>query len=103
SEAPYAPPALDGAELVVSFKHPGQVSERSRQVTDAEKAAMLPHMRRDVVTERRRAAVRLRVRVDGQVALERAVAPEGLWGDGASVAVVRLPVAPGAHAVEVAI
>lgn len=103
SEAPYAPPALEGSELVVSFKHPGQVSERTREVTEAEKAAMLPHMRRDVITERRRAPVRLRVRVDGQLALERAIEPEGLWGDGASVAVVRLPVSPGAHEVEVAI
>ncbi|MCO5165930.1 MAG: hypothetical protein M9894_06135 [Planctomycetes bacterium] len=103
SEAPYAPPALEQAELVVSFKHPGQVSEVSRPVTAAEREAMLPHMRRDTITERRRAAVRLRVSVDGEVALERAVPPAGLWGDGASVAIERLPLAPGTHRVEVAV
>lgn len=103
SEAPYAPPALPQAELVVSFKHPGQVSEVSRPVTAAEREAMLPHMRRDAITERRRAAVRLRVTVDGAVALERAVPPAGLWGDGASVAIERLPLAPGMRRVEVAV
>jgi coenzyme F420-reducing hydrogenase delta subunit/Pyruvate/2-oxoacid:ferredoxin oxidoreductase delta subunit len=103
SEAPYAPPAMVRPELVVSFKHPGQVSEVSRRVTDAEKAATPLHMRRDVITERRRAPVRLRVSIDGAVALERAIPPSGLWGDGPSVAVERVAVAPGEHSVEVAI
>lgn len=103
SEAPYAPPAPTAPELVVTFKHHGEVSEVSRRVSDAEKAATLPHMRRDVITERRRAPVRLRVSIDGAVVLERALPPSGLWGDGPSVAVERLTVAPGAHLIEVAI
>jgi hypothetical protein len=47
--------------------------------------------------------VRLRVVLDGQVALERAYEPGGLWSDQQSVAVETLTAAPGPHAVEVAI
>jgi hypothetical protein len=79
------------------------VSEVSRQVSAEEKAAMLPHMRRDAIVERRRADVRLRVTIDGAVALERAVPPSGLWGDGPSVAVDRLPVEAGPHRIQIAI
>jgi ferredoxin len=102
-ETPYAPPPLEAPELVVSFKHPGQVSEVRRRVSDAELAATPPHMRRAFITERRRAPVRLRVTVDGVVALARVIPPGGLWGDGPSVAVERVALTPGSHRVEVAV
>lgn len=96
-------PRPDGAEIVVSFKHPGSVGETCRTLSESEKAALPIHMRRDQVCDRGRAPVRLRVTVDGAVAVERSYAPQGVWGDGNSVAMERVPVAPGAHRVEVAI
>ncbi|MFZ5478426.1 MAG: hydrogenase iron-sulfur subunit [Myxococcota bacterium] len=102
SHVPYvAPEAVP--ELVVSFKHPGQVSEDCRTLSQEEKLALPPHMRRDRVCDRARASVRLRVRVDGREAVARSYAPRGLWGDGNSVGVEHLALAPGVHAVEVAL
>lgn len=103
SELPYAPPRREAPELVVSFKHPGQLGEVTRQLTAQEQAGRPRHMRQDAVRERRRAPVRLQVLVDGREALARVYPPGGLWGDGASVALERLQVAPGARRVEVRI
>lgn len=102
SVAPYSAPRSTAPTLVVSFKHPGQVSEVTRQLTEEEIARLLPHMRRKTVTtERRRAPVRLRVSIDGAVVLTRRFEPAGVWGDGNSVAVEELEVAPGARIVRV--
>lgn len=96
-------PRPESPEIVVSFKHPGSVGETCRTLTEAEKAAMPIHMRRDKVCDRGRVPVRLRVTVDGEVAVERSYAPQGIWSDGNSVAMERIPVAPGRRRVEVAI
>lgn len=87
-------------ELVVSFHHVGAVME-PRKLTKEELDKRLPHMRAQVNVGRRRAAVRVRVRVDGQVAFDQSFAPKGLSHDGASVGLVRLPVAPGARSVKI--
>jgi coenzyme F420-reducing hydrogenase delta subunit/Pyruvate/2-oxoacid:ferredoxin oxidoreductase delta subunit len=92
------PPAL-----IVSFKHPGRLHEDCRVLTDAEKAALPPHMRRDEVCDRRRASVRLRVHVDGTLVLSRSFAPRGLWSDGNSIAVEEVPVEAGRRDVTVAV
>lgn len=99
----YHAPALPGSELVVTFKHPGFLGENCRVVTDEEKLKLPPHMRRDRVCDRARAAVRLRVEVDGKPVIERSYAPAGIWSDGESVAVERIPMTPGEHEVRVAI
>src|SRR5690606_15413204 len=76
SVAPYSALRRAAPTLVVSFKHPGQVSEVTRQLTAEELARLLPHMRRKTVTtERRRASVRLRVSIDGRVVLTRSFEP----------------------------
>ncbi len=103
SDLGYAAPSLEGSELVVSLKHPGAVSENCRVLSEAEKAKLAPHMRRDEVCERRRAAVRLRVVVDGEASVDTRYPPTGIWGDGNSIAIERIPVAPGEHAVGVTI
>jgi ferredoxin len=103
SDLGYAAPSLEGSELVVSLKHPGAVSENCRALSEAEKAKLAPHMRRDEVCERRRSAVRLRVVVDGETSVDTLYPPTGIWGDGNSIAIERIPVAPGDHAVSVTI
>lgn len=103
AETPRPLPDAVEPELVVSFKHPGHAGESCRTVTDAEKAALPIHMRRDVICERGRAPVRLRLRVDAQPVLERSYAPRGLSADGNSVAIETLPLPPGPHRIELAI
>jgi ferredoxin len=103
SDLGYAAPHITGSELVVSFKHPGEVSEHCHTLSDEEKATLPAHMRRDKVCDRRRADVRLRVEIDEQLVLDRSYAPAGIWGDGNSIAVERIPVSPGEHRIEVSI
>lgn len=99
----YTSPAYPGSELVVTFKHPGQVSEHYRDLSAAELEKIPVHMRRQRVYARARAAVRMRVTVDGERVVGRAYAPTGLWHDGNSIAVEMLPVPTGEHVVSVAI
>jgi coenzyme F420-reducing hydrogenase delta subunit/NAD-dependent dihydropyrimidine dehydrogenase PreA subunit len=103
SDLGYSAPRPEGSELVVTFKHPGQTSERCRDVTPEEQAKLPPHMRRDRICDRHRPDVRLRVSVDGAVVRESSHPPSGIWGDGNSIAVERIPVSPGAHRVRVEI
>jgi len=102
SDLPYSAPPV-GTELVVSFKHPGRVSERCRPIDEAEKARLPPHMRRDEICDRTRSPVRLKVVVDGGPILERTYEPRGLRSDGNSVAVERIAVEPGVHRVEISL
>jgi hypothetical protein len=99
----YHAPAGTSSELVVSFKHAGTLGEHCRDVSEEEKAKLPVHMRRDRICDRGRAAVRLRVEVDGVPVVERAYAPAGIWSDGNSVAVEAIPIAPGEHDVRVSI
>jgi coenzyme F420-reducing hydrogenase delta subunit/Pyruvate/2-oxoacid:ferredoxin oxidoreductase delta subunit len=103
SGVPYRAPGPVGPELVVSFKHAGRKADRCRPPTAGELEGAAPHMRPTQVCERRRPPVRLRVLIDGGVVWERAYYPRGLFGDGASVAIARIPVARGTHRVEVAL
>jgi coenzyme F420-reducing hydrogenase delta subunit/NAD-dependent dihydropyrimidine dehydrogenase PreA subunit len=97
----YAAPGLDQPELVVSFKHPGQSAEKCREPNAADEQKLPVHMRPKQVCERRRSDVRLRVHVDGQKVVERAYEPRGVWSDGNSIAIERIPVPPGEHDVRV--
>ncbi len=99
----YRAPALPGSELVVSFKHPGVLGEHCRDISEAEKEKLPVHMRRDRICDRGRASVRLRVDVDGKPLVERSYAPAGIWSDGNSVAIERIPVPAGEHDIRVSI
>jgi len=103
SDLAYTVPAIDGSEFVVSLKHPGLASENCRDLTPEELASTPVHMRKQHICERTRPPVRLRVTIDGASALEASIAPSGIWKDGNSVAVERIPVALGEHRVSVAI
>jgi len=103
SDVGYAAPVPPGSQLVVSFKHPGQVSEECRPLSEEEKRQQPVHMRREEICERKRSAVRLRVHVDGAPVRDMTVPPAGLWGDMSSVALERIPVSTGEHHVAIAI
>ena len=103
SDAPYWLPPSHGAELVVSFSHPGKSGEHCRKLSDEDKRALPVHMRRDEICDRARAPVRVRVRVDGEMRYERAHAPSGIFSDMNSIGAAHVAVEPGAHEIEVAI
>jgi ferredoxin len=103
SDLGYAAPRTEGSELVVTFKHPGQVSENCRELSEEEIARRPVHMRQEKICDRDRAPVRMRVSIDGGTVVESSFPPKGIWGDGNSVAVERIPVEPGEHRVRVAI
>lgn len=103
SDLPYAVPGDSRPQIVVSFLLAAQSAERCRPPTDAEKAARPIHMQAAQICERGRPPVRLQVTVDGEIAHEKAWPPGGLWNDGASVAIARMPVEPGAHRIDIKI
>jgi len=103
SDLSYAAPRIQGSELVVTFKHPGRISEDCRELTEAEKARRPIHMQRDQICARRRATVHLRVSIDGKPVLEENYPPGGIWGDQNSVAVEHIAVSPGHHRIAVGI
>jgi coenzyme F420-reducing hydrogenase delta subunit len=103
SRASYAAPPRQTGDLVVSFVHPGRVEENCRDLAPEELAQLPVHMRKSRQCDRKRADVRLRVLVDGQQALLRSLAPKGVWSDGSSIALERIPLEPGRHEVQVAV
>jgi ferredoxin/coenzyme F420-reducing hydrogenase delta subunit len=102
SNLPYRTPHSPEPEMIVSFSHGGAILE-PRKLTKEELEKRLPHMRAQASVARQRAPVRLRITVDDQTVFERAFQPKGLSKDGPSVAVARLPLAAGLHAVRVEI
>ena len=103
SELGHATAASGAPELVVSFKHPGQIAERCRTLSEAEVAAKPAHMRQPVECARSRSPVRMRVEVDGVAVSDREYRPSGLFEDGISVAIARFRVAAGEHRVRIEI
>jgi ferredoxin/coenzyme F420-reducing hydrogenase delta subunit len=97
----YALPPGGGSELVVSFKHPGSIESHCRDRTPEELQKLPPHMRQPRVCERRRAWVRMRAYVDGLRVVDRKYEPKGIWDDGNSLALERIPVSVGPHVVRV--
>ncbi len=100
SGLPYRTPHSPEPELVVSFSHGGAILE-PRKLTKEELEKRLPHMRAQASVARERVPVRLRVLVDGQVVLDQSFQPKGLSKDGPSVAIARLPMTLGPHALRI--
>jgi coenzyme F420-reducing hydrogenase delta subunit/ferredoxin len=103
SDQGYAAPDVVHSEFVVSFSHPGLNEENCRTLGEAELAEIPRHMRQPVQCDRARAAVRLVVEIDGVPVLRKSLPAAGLWSDGNSVALERIPVEVGRHRVQVAI
>lgn len=98
---PYQPPRQQGSGLVFSFRHPGRIDERCTPVSEEENAKRPVHMRKAEECSRGRQPVRVKVELDGQVLLQKAYPAAGLWGDGPSIGLERLAVAPGQHQVSI--
>jgi ferredoxin len=104
SDLRYASPVTTDSELVVTFKHPGQLTENCRPLTDEEMNAKPVHMRPAAeICDRRRAPVRLRVAIDGSWRETQVYEPAGIWKDGISIVVYRIPLDAGQHDVQVAV
>jgi ferredoxin len=86
--------------LIVSFKVAGAPGG-CRPATDADNAGRPAYMRQQTICQRGRSPVHLRVTVDSAVVVDRPYAARGLYHDGASIAVERIPVSAGAHDVSV--
>jgi coenzyme F420-reducing hydrogenase delta subunit len=99
----YVPPQPTAPRLALSFKHPGVVAEKCRTLSAEEKAKLPAHMQHDTECVRGRQPVRVKLLVDGKVALERSYAAAGLWGDGSSVALEEFDVPAGTHVVAIAL
>jgi len=99
----YASPEVDHSEFVVSFSHPGLSEENCRTLSEAELAEIPRHMRKPLQCDRARSAVRLAVQIDGVEVLRKTIPAAGIWHDGNSVALERIPVEAGSHVVQIAI
>ncbi len=105
SDLLYSTPFTGDPLLVVSFNHPGVVSENCRQMTDEEIQRRPAHMRSasGKVCERKRAEVRMRIFVDGKQSASGSYRASGLWQDGTSLAIENIPVLEGKHRVRIEI
>lgn len=100
SDLPYRTAHSESPELIVSFNHSGALIE-ARKLSAEELAKRLPHMRAQASATRARAAVRLRVTIDGKVVSEQSFAPKGLSKDGPSIGLVRQNISAGRHEITV--
>jgi hypothetical protein len=87
----------DSAELVLSFSHGGARKGACRELSPEELAELAPNMRRPKVCPRERVPVTVRLELDGNVLIERALPPAGLAGDGPSRIYAHFAVPAGVH------
>ncbi|MCC7110479.1 MAG: hydrogenase iron-sulfur subunit [Deltaproteobacteria bacterium] len=85
----------------LAWRQSGGMLEQCRTPSEAENAAMPPHMRRAKVCERRYPDYRVVVRVDGNSALDEVIAAGGARKDRAPQLLYSIPVSPGKHSVSV--
>jgi hypothetical protein len=87
----------DEAAIRLSWRAVGEPIEECR-IPSAEEQAKLPlHMRRAEICERRLAAFRLQVELDGVQRIDERIAPEGAQGDRPAYVLHELRVPPGSH------
>lgn len=89
--------AEDRAVIKMSFSHKGEPVRPCRKLTQEELAELPPNMRKPTECPRERVPVRVVLGVDGNLLLDRAFEPSGLFGDGPALIndVFRVPT--GAH------
>ncbi len=102
SDAPLVTSGSRQPELVVSFKHPGQLVEKQMKSSGAD-AELLPHMRGAATLQRVRVPVRMRIFLDNKEVLMRSYKPAGLFNDGISQAIEKVPLSPGHHRIRIEI
>jgi hypothetical protein len=89
--------APEEALVRVSFSHAAQRLQACRQRTDAELAKLPPNMRLREDCPRERAPTHFQLEIDGQVMVDRMIAPSGLSRDGPATLYARLTVPAGRH------
>jgi hypothetical protein len=104
STSPAFEPLPPGQALIrLSLNHAGQRKVACRTRTPEELAKLAPNMRAAEDCSRERAAVLVKVELDGASVADIVATPTGLSRDGASVAYRRIPVAAGTHRVKVSL
>jgi ferredoxin/coenzyme F420-reducing hydrogenase delta subunit len=101
SRLAYEVPLDSRCELVLSVKHSGEFLEGEEDYEGAEDLA--PHMRAARQLQKERAPVRLQVELDGEIVLDTAIRPGGVYRDTASIGMRRVTVDPGTHSVRIRI
>lgn len=87
----------DAAAIRFSWRAVGQPIEECRTPSAEEQAALPLHMRRAEICERRLAAFRLQVELDGAQRIDERIAPAGAQGDRPAYVLYELRVPPGPH------
>ncbi|OGQ21057.1 MAG: hypothetical protein A2138_14020 [Deltaproteobacteria bacterium RBG_16_71_12] len=95
--------AHQGGTVRLAWRQSGGLIEQCRTPSEAEQAALPPHMRRPKLCDRRYPDERVVVRVDGRTALDRIVEAGGARKDRAPQVLFSVPVASGRHALSVAV
>jgi hypothetical protein len=94
---PYRIIEPDEALVRVSFSHAAQRLQECRQRTDEELAKLPPNMRLREECPRERAPTHFQLEIDGQVMVDRVIAPSGLSRDGPATLYSRFTVPVGRH------
>ena len=87
----------DEALVRVSFSHAAQRLQECRQRSDEELAKLPPNMRLREDCPRERAPTHFQLEIDGQVMVDRLIAPSGLSRDGPATLYSRIRVPAGRH------
>lgn len=94
---PYRITEPDEALVRVSFSHAAQRLQECRQRTDEELAKLPPNMRLREDCPRERAPTHFQLEIDGELRVDRVIAPSGLNRDGPATLYARLTVPAGRH------
>lgn len=103
SDLKYKTPFDGKPSLVISFKHPGQIGEKCRELTQEELNKLPIHMRKKQVCERKRSPVKMAIIINDNKILEKSYKPGGIWEDLNSIAIEEIPIEQGEHFVKVLI
>ncbi|MFN3246132.1 MAG: hypothetical protein ACK42K_05485, partial [Leptonema sp. (in: bacteria)] len=79
SDLNYKTPFNGQPQLIVSFKHPGQVSEQCIELSPEELAKLPVHMRNQKKCQRKRSPVRMAIYIDDNKIIEKSYKPGGIW------------------------
>lgn len=100
SDRPYTT-ANSSPVLMISFRHPGEPITEAKELTPEERERLPVHMRGQVLADRTRAPVRMRVYADKELVLEKTYPPRGFHSDGPSVALEKIELEAGRRGLRV--
>lgn len=101
SRVPWTAETSPDAIVRLSWRAVGERVEECRETTEAERASLPAHMRRQRICERRLTPFRLSLRIDGEQRLDESVHAAGAREDRPTYVLREFRVAPGAHRIEV--